>query len=121
MSSIEDFSPDQDKELNALLNEATSPVASDGLKAQILDLHARTVRLPNDRAFGTSSRLLNALRRRVVPAGAFAGLGALGFAIGLTTAPVSIASYDEDALYYAEVVVDDAFAADNEGLLWAAD
>ena len=111
---------DEDRDLDALLNAAPPPPASDALKARILDGHARSV----GRTGG--STVLDVLierfsKRPFLPAGALAGVGALGFAIGLSTASTGIAASEPDALYYADAAVSAAFAASDEEFLWAVD
>lgn len=53
---------------------------------------------------------------RFVPAGALAGLTALGFAAGAASASVTVATIDDEALYYAEATLG---AATEEDALWA--
>lgn len=53
---------------------------------------------------------------RFVPAGALAGLTALGFVAGAASASVTVATADDEALYYAEATLG---AAAEEDALWA--
>lgn len=99
--------------LEAALDQASSGVASDALKARILA--AAPARAPAAASPGLSS-LFGFSGKRLLPAGALAGLCGLGLVVGLVTAPVSAASADE-ALVYAEAAVDAALG--EEDAFWA--
>lgn len=101
--------------LDAALDAAPPPAASEALMARILDAApARPARA------GDASGWLRGLfaARRFVPAGALAGLSALGFAAGMVTAAGGAAAQDE-ALVYAEAAV--ASALQEEDAFWAVE
>jgi len=93
--------------------DVVPPVASDALLARLLDA-APARAAPAGEAPGWMGRLFTT--RRFVPAGALAGLSALGFAAGMITATGGAAAQDE-ALVYAEAAV--ASALEEEDAFWA--
>ena len=111
----------EDRELDALLNTALPPPASDALKARILDGHARSVGSAGGLSAIVGAFIDRLTNRPFIPAGAMAGLGVLGFAIGLSTASTSMTVAETDALYYADAAVSAAFATSDEDLIWAVD
>ncbi|MEQ8934874.1 MAG: hypothetical protein RIE56_03675 [Amphiplicatus sp.] len=101
--------------LDAALDAAPAPAASDALMARLLDA-APARAAPAGEVSGWLQRLFTT--RRFVPAGALAGLSALGFAAGMVTATGGAAAQDE-ALVYAEAAV--ASALEEEDAFWAVE
>ncbi len=110
---------DDDRALDALLKIAPAPAAGEALQERILDDHARLCAPRRSRAAEIMRRIRTA---RWLPGGALAGLGALGFAAGLSTASASPSNAaDDEAFYYASAAFDYAFTDESEGALWGAD
>jgi hypothetical protein len=88
--------------LDALLADAGSaPAASDALKRRILAEYPDTAR---PRSGGVLSALFDLMRARpaFAPAGALAGLAAIGFSLGVTTAGMAS---QQEALAFAQAAV----------------
>lgn len=98
----------QERALDDALDAAKAPAAPSALKDAILAAYA-----PPPRA-GRPSFSFGGRLRRLVPAGALAGLSALGFAVGAATASSGAQEYE--AVYYSQTT----FAFVDEGdALWA--
>ncbi|MEL7486792.1 MAG: hypothetical protein AAGJ87_06205 [Pseudomonadota bacterium] len=117
----DDQTPLSDDALDALLNVAPAAKASEALQARILDDFTRLASSRTRKRVLSLASFFSA--RRYLPAGALAGLGALGFAAGVASAQVSDAEIasQEEALYYASAAFSDAFSGDSEEELWAVD
>ena len=111
-----------DEALDAALDSALAPKASEALHARILADHARVVHAEGRRRwFAEILEFFSA--RRYLPAGALAGLGALGFAAGVASAQVTGEEYasQDEAAYYANAAFSTAFSPNDEESLWAVD
>ncbi len=101
--------------LDAALVAATAPKAGDALRERIFNSFATR---PSGGGFfarlGGTSRF-----GRLIPAGALAGLTALGFAAGAATASVGARAAETDPLYYAQATF--LVAYNEEGAIWAVD
>ena len=109
-------------ELDRMLNMTTAPEASDALRRRILADHERIVRRAQslDDPFEILSAFLR--KRRFLPAGAAAGFGVLGFAIGLSTAATApVSASEQEALYYADAAADVIFSDDNGDTIWVVE
>ncbi len=108
-----------DQALDALLKCAPAPAAGEALQCRILEDHARLC-APRRSAPARIARRVGIARW--LPAGAFAGLGALGFAVGFSSAAASPSERAErEAFSYAGAAIDYTFAEESEGALWVGE
>lgn len=100
--------------LDAALRSAPAPKAGAALQERILAAFAA-----RPAATGLFAHLSGRPRGlgRFIPAGALAGLTALGFAAGAATANVGVS--DSDPLYYAQATLTVAY--NEEGAIWAVE
>ncbi len=113
-----------DKALDALLNTAPAPEASDALMARLLEGYddavnpGGAVREAPQTLAGLWRMLTKGWLGVAAPSGAVAALSAAGFfagALSLSTAP---AAADEEALLYADAAIAASLGFSEEGALW---
>lgn len=114
-----DFAPARDAAaaLDLALAAAPAPKAGAALRQRILAAYAA-----RPSGSGLFARLKARSRigfGRLIPAGALAGLSALGFAAGAATAGVGASASEADPLYYAQATLVVAF--NEEDALWAVE
>ena len=107
-------------ELTALLQEAPTPSPSDALKRRILNDHAEITGKQKQSDVGAFF-LRRFFGNGWAPTGALAGLGALGFLAGMTSATSAAYTTEDEALYFASDTLNYVLVDGNEGALWGAD
>lgn len=101
--------------LDKTLAAAIAPKAGDALKEKIFNAYATR---PAGGGFLAGLYGRSGLGR-LIPAGALAGLTALGFAAGAVTASVGASAVEAETLYYAQATF--LVAVDEEDAFWAND
>lgn len=121
MTTTSENTSDPIDDLDVLLREASAPDASEALKRRILADHERIA--PSAQRAGAGHGLLHWFKQfGLAPTGALAGLGALGFVVGMSTAVNSAAfAAQDEALYFAADTLNYVLVDDSEEALWAAD
>jgi hypothetical protein len=104
-----EMSRDEAQALDETLAKSAAPAAGDALQEAVLA--SFTPEMRTSVAKGGGFRF-----GRLIPAGALAGLTALGFIAGSASAGVSLGGSEDEALYYAEATLS---LASEEDALWA--